>query len=96
MLGYDVAEAGAAFYSVVGDFPDEDKNTVHFQKLNEHGLFSNPKDAEEYLQYYDKEQRRLAEEKNAEYRRQGYPEYYEATIFDLLVWEIRLVNPNPA
>jgi hypothetical protein len=52
VLGFDVASRGGDFWSIVGDFPSDNRIVSYFAKLNGQGLFDSSADAREYLSKY--------------------------------------------
>lgn len=51
-LGFDVAAIQADYWSIVDDFSPSDWALQFRERLNEHGLFREAKEAEEYLREY--------------------------------------------
>jgi hypothetical protein len=51
-LGYDVAAIRGDYWSIVDDFSPEEWATSFRRGLNDHGLFSEKSDAEQYLREY--------------------------------------------
>lgn len=52
LMGFDVATLGGDYWSIVGDFPNDERFAEAFCRLNKYGLFSEFDDAEKYLHEY--------------------------------------------